>query len=99
MSETDSSSRNAAFPVDPTDRLPLSLLRSEAILAAPDLSNSSIGWLPDFAGYSWVAYGSSSLLVITHFPSPLSQEETSMAPFSAKFSSYLLILSPLFLGL
>ncbi|GLU00836.1 hypothetical protein SLE2022_181750 [Rubroshorea leprosula] len=80
MQETGSTSQNAASPVDPTDHLPLSLLRSDAIPAAPDRSASSIDWLPDFAGYSWVAYGSSTLLVITHFPSPLSQEETLIGP-------------------
>ncbi|KAK6239684.1 hypothetical protein QUC31_005153 [Theobroma cacao] len=75
-------SRNATSDsqLDPTDHLPLSLLRSELIPAAPNRSESSIDWLPDFAGYSWVAYGSSSLLVISHFPSPLSPEQNLMGP-------------------
>ncbi|KAB2056480.1 hypothetical protein ES319_A11G105200v1 [Gossypium barbadense] len=75
-----STSQNATSisEVDPTDHLPLSLLRSQLIPPAPNRSESAIDWLPDFAGYSWVAYGSSSLLVISHFPSPLSSEQTRM---------------------
>ncbi|XVE77297.1 hypothetical protein DITRI_Ditri13aG0051100 [Diplodiscus trichospermus] len=77
-----STSQNATSDseVDPTDHLPLSLLRSELVPPAPNRSQSSIDWLPDFAGYSWVAYGSCSLLVISHFPSPLSSEQTLMGP-------------------
>ncbi|OMO64215.1 hypothetical protein CCACVL1_21938 [Corchorus capsularis] len=70
--------------VDPTGHLPLSLVRSELIPPAPNRSESSIDWLPDFAGYSWVAYGSSSLLVISHFPSPLSSEQILMGPIFRK---------------
>ncbi|KAJ0258188.1 Transducin family protein / WD-40 repeat family protein [Hirschfeldia incana] len=63
---------------DPIDQLPLRLLRSEIVPPAPSRSQSSIDWLPDFAGYSWLAYGASSLLVISHLPSPLrSGEEDS----------------------
>lgn len=82
MPEVESSCnfRNANPTVDPIDHLPLSLLRSEFIPAAPTRSVSAIDWLPEFAGYSWVAYGASSLLVISHFPSPLSQEETLIGP-------------------
>lgn len=62
---------------DPIDQLPLRLLRSEIVPPAPSRSQSSIDWLPDFAGYSWLAYGASSLLVISHLPSPLRGDEDS----------------------
>lgn len=80
MPDTSSDSRNSITAVDPTEHLPLSLHGSEVIPPAPNRSISSIDWLPDFAGYSWVAYGASSLLVISHFPSALSPEETSIGP-------------------
>ncbi|CAH8387038.1 unnamed protein product [Eruca vesicaria subsp. sativa] len=67
---------------DPIDQLPLRILRSEIIPPAPSRSNSSIDWLPDFAGYSWLAYGASSLLVISHLPSPLRGEDSANGPFS-----------------
>ncbi|KAJ0110941.1 hypothetical protein Patl1_00628 [Pistacia atlantica] len=87
MPEAESSAnfRNANHTVDPIDHLPLSLLRSEYIPAAPTRSLSTIDWLPEFAGYSWVAYGASSLLVISHFPSPLSQDETLIGPIFRQF--------------
>ncbi|KAK6158902.1 hypothetical protein DH2020_006216 [Rehmannia glutinosa] len=34
----------------------------------------------DFAGHSWIAYGASSLLVISHFPNPLLEAETKIGP-------------------
>lgn len=72
-----------ASKMDPISRLPLPLLGSEPIPSAPnrlDPLGSSIDWIPDFAGYAWVAYGASSLLVISHFPSPLSPHETKFGP-------------------
>lgn len=78
--ESSPSLQNAKPCIDPADHLPLSILRSECIPSAPSRSTSTIDWLPDFAGYSWVAYGASSLLVISHFPSPLSQEEAIIGP-------------------
>uniref|UniRef100_A0A9I9CN67 RAVE complex protein Rav1 C-terminal domain-containing protein n=1 Tax=Cucumis melo TaxID=3656 RepID=A0A9I9CN67_CUCME len=72
-----------ASKMDPISRLPLPLLGSEPIPSAPnrlDPPGSSIDWIPDFAGYAWVAYGASSLLVISHFPSPLSPNETKFGP-------------------
>ncbi|KAK3036066.1 hypothetical protein RJ639_029819 [Escallonia herrerae] len=51
-----------------------------AIPPAPTRSESAIDWLPDFAGYSWIAYGASSLLVISHLPSPASDTETLIGP-------------------
>ncbi|KAJ8529305.1 hypothetical protein K7X08_036140 [Anisodus acutangulus] len=62
--------------------LPLQLIKSEIIPPAPNRSKSqsefepAIDWQPNFAGYSWIAYGASSLLVIRQFPNPLSQTET-----------------------
>lgn len=72
--------RNLNPAIDPTRHLPLSLLRSEYVPSAPTRSPSSIDWLPEFGGYTWVAYGASSLLVISHFPSPLSPDETLIGP-------------------
>ncbi|KAI3441725.1 uncharacterized protein J3R85_001750 [Psidium guajava] len=78
MSEPD-----FATTLDPIDHLPLPLLRSDVI--PPALTRSPIGstidWIPDLAGYAWVAYGASSLLVISHLPSPLSEAEPLIAPF------------------
>ncbi|KAJ6338321.1 hypothetical protein OIU76_007903 [Salix suchowensis] len=79
MPETSTASPTQA-PINPTDHLPLSLFRSDTIPPAPTRSASTIDWLPDFSGYSWVAYGASSLLVISHLPSPLSPEETAIGP-------------------
>ncbi|KAF3659150.1 putative dof zinc finger protein DOF2.5-like [Capsicum annuum] len=67
---------------DVVSQLPLQLIKSEIIPPAPNRSKShsefepAIDWQPNFAGYSWIAYGASSLLVIRQFPNPLSQTET-----------------------
>ncbi|XP_059651214.1 uncharacterized protein LOC132298889 [Cornus florida] len=74
--ESESSSSTVNF----ADHLPLQLIQSETIPPAPTRSESAIDWLPDFAGYSWIAYAASSLLVISHFPSPLSEEEALIGP-------------------
>ncbi|WCJ22439.1 transducin family protein / WD-40 repeat family protein [Euphorbia peplus] len=75
MAEASSSSR-----INPTDHLPLSIHRSDIIPPAPTRSRSTIDWIPDFSGYAWIAYGASSLLVISHLPSPLSSGELIIAP-------------------
>ncbi|TMW99714.1 hypothetical protein EJD97_002109 [Solanum chilense] len=67
---------------DVVSKLPLQMIESEIIPPAPNRSKSpsefvpAIDWQPNFAGYSWIAYGASSLLVIRQFPNPLSQTET-----------------------
>ncbi|CAN1309391.1 DmX-like protein 1 [Linum perenne] len=61
--------KQAVDIIDPIDHLPLRLLRSDTVAPAPNRSVSAIDWLPDFSGHSWLAYGASSLLVISHFPS------------------------------
>ncbi|XP_017699904.2 uncharacterized protein LOC103713736 isoform X2 [Phoenix dactylifera] len=66
---------------DITDLLPLPLVRSQLIPPAPNRRASAIDWLPDFGGASWIAYGAASLIVISHFPSPLSPHETLVGPF------------------
>jgi len=66
---------------DRIDHLPLRQLRSEIVPPAPTRSLSSIDWLPDFAGYSWLAYGASTLVVISHLPSPLRGEDSTNGPF------------------
>ncbi|KAL5998897.1 hypothetical protein ACLOJK_009845 [Asimina triloba] len=55
--------------------LPLELIHSQKIPPSPNRSPSAIDFLHDFAGISWIAFGASSLLVISHFPSPRSQPE------------------------
>ncbi|KAG9447852.1 hypothetical protein H6P81_013980 [Aristolochia fimbriata] len=60
---------------DISEKLPLKLIKSQLIPPAPNRFPSAIDWLPDFGGLSWIAYGASSLLVISHFPSPRCQEE------------------------
>ncbi|BFG22185.1 hypothetical protein CerSpe_084590 [Prunus speciosa] len=69
--------------VDPTHHLPLQFLPSDPTPPAPTRSDPpgcTLDWLPDFLDLSWVAYGASSLLVISHFPSPLSNAETVIGP-------------------
>lgn len=65
---------------DVSTAFPLQLTRSHPIPPAPNGSDSSIDFLNDFSGFSWIAYAASSLLVISHFPSPLSQEQTLIGP-------------------
>lgn len=68
---------------DLTHHLPLQLIKSETIPPSPNISesgSSAVDWLPDFAGYSWIAYGATSLLVISHFPSPLSPHQSRIGP-------------------
>ncbi|CAO2835453.1 unnamed protein product [Amaranthus hypochondriacus] len=68
---------------DLIDNLPLHLIKSETIPPSPNVSesgSSAIDWLPDFAGHSWIGYGASSLLVISHFPSPLSPQQSDIGP-------------------
>lgn len=69
---------------DLMDSLPLLLQRHDIVPPAPTRSptGSTVDWIPDFAGYAWVAYGASSLLVISHLPkpSPLSRDETAIGP-------------------
>ena len=69
--------------IDPISCLPLPLLRSDTIPPAPTRSDppgSAMDWLPNFSGLAWIAYGASSLLVISHLPSPLSRRETAIGP-------------------
>ncbi|KAL5540048.1 hypothetical protein UlMin_042821 [Ulmus minor] len=85
MAETThpSTSETPLSAIDPIHNLPLSLLRSDTVPPAPTRTGppgSTIDWLPSFADYSWVAYGASSLLVISHFPSPLSSDEAGIGP-------------------
>ncbi|GAB2231199.1 hypothetical protein Droror1_Dr00027488 [Drosera rotundifolia] len=66
-----------------SSHLPLRLIKSEVIPPNPNKSHppsSVIDWLPDFAGYSWIAYGGASLLVISHFPSPMKTHESDIGP-------------------
>ncbi|CAM8911029.1 unnamed protein product [Rhodiola kirilowii] len=65
---------------DILDDLPLQMFKSEVIPPAPNLTGSAIDFLLDFAGYGWLAYGASSLFVISHFPSPASPSETLIGP-------------------
>lgn len=71
-------------PFDIASHLPLRLIKSEVIPPAPNRPESvhepTIDWLHDFAGYTWIAYGAASLLVISHFPNPLSESETLIGP-------------------
>ncbi|KAK4268897.1 hypothetical protein QN277_022124 [Acacia crassicarpa] len=81
MAETSSGSlKPPSSTINPIDHLPLRLHRSDIVPPAPTGSQSTIDWLPDFSGYSWIAYGATSLLVISHFPSPLSAGESHIGP-------------------
>ncbi|KAK7275387.1 hypothetical protein RIF29_16503 [Crotalaria pallida] len=74
MTEADKTKLN------PTDHLPLHLHRSDVVPPAPTFSPSTIDFLPHFSSFTWIAYGASSLLVITHFPSPLSLPQSHIGP-------------------
>ncbi|KAK7381980.1 hypothetical protein VNO80_00582 [Phaseolus coccineus] len=78
MAESDTSIRNTKM--SPIDHLPLCLLRSDTVPPAPTFSESTVDFLPHFSGYSWIAYAASSLLVISHFPSPLSPHQSRIGP-------------------
>ncbi|KAK8971325.1 hypothetical protein KSP40_PGU002534 [Platanthera guangdongensis] len=68
-------------PDDISKLFPLSSCRSQLIPPAPNRRRSAIDFLHDFCGSSWIAYGASSLLVISHFPSPLPAHESLVGPF------------------
>ena len=55
---------------------PFQLIKSDTIPPAPTGIESAIDWLPDYLGHAWIAYAASSLLVISHFPSPSEENET-----------------------
>lgn len=76
----ESKMQDSITAVDLSGRLPLQFLESDPIPPAPTQSQFAVDWLPDFSGLSWVAYGASTLLVISHFPSPLSSEEALIGP-------------------
>lgn len=78
--EEEEEEESSISSFDLTPHLPLQLIPSESVPPAPTRSLSAIDWLPDFAGYSWVAYAASSLLVISHFPSPVSESESLIGP-------------------
>ena len=86
MPETGVGARSEGKSLPPrydeqSDDLPLDLIRSQVIPPAPNRSPSAIDWLHDFGGFSWIAFGASSLLVISHCPSPGWQKEIRVGPF------------------
>ncbi|KAI5422049.1 uncharacterized protein LOC127076092 isoform X1 [Lathyrus oleraceus] len=83
--ETTSSSSSQTTKTIIDHHLPLRLLRSEIVTPAPTFSRSTIDFLHHFAGYSWIAYGASSILTITHFPSPLSTHQTRIGSVFRQF--------------
>lgn len=64
-----------------SEESPPELIRGQIIPPAPNRWESAIDWLQDFGGFSWIAYGASSVLVISHCPSPTSREQTLIEPF------------------
>ncbi|KAL4586165.1 hypothetical protein LXL04_010797 [Taraxacum kok-saghyz] len=75
-------STNSDAALDPTPLdFPFQLIKSETIPPAPTRTESAIDWLPDYLGHAWIAYAASSLLVISHFPSPSDNNETPVDPF------------------
>ena len=84
MAEKESSaSKTLISDTDLIRHLPLPLLRSDTVPSAPTRRGppgSTIDWLPSFLDLSWIAYGASSLLVISHFRFPLSGDETAIGP-------------------
>ncbi|KAF3786871.1 hypothetical protein EJ110_NYTH24241 [Nymphaea thermarum] len=61
--------------------VPAELVRCQLVPPAPNGTPNSIGWLRDFAGFSWLAYGAASVAVVTHVASPLSQREAAVGSF------------------
>lgn len=55
---------------------PFQLIKSSTIPPAPTRPESAIDWLPDYLGHAWIAYAASSLLVISHFPSPSEKNDS-----------------------
>ncbi|KAI3444391.1 hypothetical protein Pfo_001056 [Paulownia fortunei] len=80
----DTSASSPPPPLDIISNLPLQLIKAETIPPAPSRSEPgsepTVDFLLDFAGHSWIAYGASSLLVISHFPNPLLEAETKIGP-------------------
>ncbi|PPD89135.1 hypothetical protein GOBAR_DD13933 [Gossypium barbadense] len=76
-----STSQNATSisEVDPTDHLPLSLLRSELIPPAPNRSESAIDWLPDFAVFEISSVASSPVTAVSWSPVTPSSGELAVA--------------------
>ncbi|KAL9245427.1 hypothetical protein vseg_019085 [Gypsophila vaccaria] len=75
--------------MDPTNHhrhnhRPLNLTHADTVPPAannsPATGSAVVDWLPEFGGYSWVAYGAASLLVVSHFPSPLSPHLSRVGP-------------------
>ncbi|KAK1257001.1 hypothetical protein QJS04_geneDACA024764 [Acorus gramineus] len=81
MAEGTSTSGTAGAPMEVHDHLPLDLIRSQQVPPAPNRRPSAFDYLDDFAGFPWIAYGASSLLVISHFPSPSSSAASDVGPF------------------
>ncbi|KAL6495596.1 hypothetical protein OROGR_030159 [Orobanche gracilis] len=83
MGEVASASSRQS-PINISSNLPLELIKSQTIPPAPSRSEAGLqanaDFLFDFAGHSWIAYGASSLLVISHFPNPLMKAETKIGP-------------------
>ncbi|XP_059312441.1 uncharacterized protein LOC132063754 isoform X1 [Lycium ferocissimum] len=82
MKSHSTTNRNTVDDNDVVSLLPLQLIKSEIIPPAPNRSKSqtefepAIDWQPNFCGYSWIAYGATSLLVIRQLPNPNSPTET-----------------------
>ncbi|KAF9594784.1 hypothetical protein IFM89_034767 [Coptis chinensis] len=79
MAETDTTS-NPNEQLSLTNDLPLKLLNAQTIPPCPTRSQSTIDYLPDYSTLSWIAYAASSLLVISHFPSPNSKQQSLIGP-------------------
>ncbi|KAD7117001.1 hypothetical protein E3N88_04269 [Mikania micrantha] len=82
MQRRTTCARTATIAGDLTHvNFPFQLIKSETIPPAPTRIESAIDWLPDYLGHAWIAYAASSLLVISHFPSPSEIDETNADPF------------------
>ncbi|KAJ3671205.1 hypothetical protein LUZ60_008631 [Juncus effusus] len=68
---------SASVTGDTSTLIPLKLSLSDLVPPAPNHRQSSVDWLPDFGGASWIAHGAGPLLVISH----LSSQAESSAPF------------------
>ncbi|XP_078431555.1 transducin family protein / WD-40 repeat family protein isoform X2 [Wolffia australiana] len=64
----------------PNEDLPRNLVLGQIIPPPPNRSKSAVDWIHDFGGFSWIAYGASSILVISHCPSPTPGERSFAGP-------------------
>lgn len=65
-------------------KAPFTLALQDRSFPAPNPSPQTADWLPEFLGFSWLAYGSHSSVVISIAPFPPGREEAEHGPLLRK---------------